>query len=100
MRASRDEFLPWSQRSLEALGSKRKVIVATIAITSIPKDGVPIATKVIQRAQDKNKLTPGTNHANRFTVLNCISNNMLKKVLVDPDIDTEDIDSQLDLFKA
>jgi len=33
---------------------KKKVVVATRASKRIPRDGVPIATKAIQRAQDKN----------------------------------------------
>jgi hypothetical protein len=79
---------------------RKKVTVATRASSRIPRDGIPIATKAMHRARDWDNISTGMFPTNPFTVLNSIPNDELNKVLVDLDIDIENLDEQINLFKT
>ena len=61
---------------------------------------IPIAAKATQRAEQRNNLTTGMNSNNPFTILNATPNDVLKKVIQDLDIEIDDVDGQINLFKA
>ena len=62
--------------------TKPKVTIATRASSRIPRDGIPIADKAMKRARERDELT-----GNSFTILNNTSNDSLKEIALDLDID-------------
>lgn len=87
---------PKSKRAKKS--KKRQVVGATRTSARVPRDGIPIATKAINRAMARNDIS-GTNQ-NSFTVLNSIPNPVLYAVMVDLDLVTENPEEQLDAFKS
>ena len=71
---------------------------ATRTSARVPRDGIPIATKAINRAIARNDIS-GTDQ-NSFTVLSSIPNPFLYAVMVDLDLVTENPEEQLDAFKS
>jgi len=90
---------PVKQKKIR-LNQRKKVTVATRASSRIPRDGILIATKAMNRAKNRDNISSGMFPTNPFTVLNSIPNDELRKVLVDLDIDAENLDEQINLFKA
>jgi hypothetical protein len=60
---------------------------------------VPIADKAMARAKERNNFIEG-NCSNSFTVLKDASTAHLRGVMLDLDITSEDIDAQIDAFRA
>ena len=79
---------------------RKKVTGATRASSRIPRDGIPIATKAMHRARDRDNVSTGMFPTNPFAILNFVPNDELRNVLVDLDIDVENLDEQINLFKA
>jgi len=69
-------------RKKKSKGAKKKVVVATRVSSRIPRDGIPIADKAMKRARERDELT-----GNPFTILNNTSNDSLKEIALDLDID-------------
>jgi hypothetical protein len=65
----------------------------------VPRDEIPIATKVANRVKALNDCL-GTSSQNAYTILNNTSSDALQKVFCDLDIEVEDIDEQLNAFRA
>lgn len=78
---------------------KKQVVVAIRTSNRIPRDGIPIADKAINRAIAKDNLS-GIASQNTFTVLNNSSNSALAAIMADLDIEVENVDDQIDVFKA
>lgn len=77
---------------------KKQVVAATRNSARVPRDGIPIATKAANRAMAKNNISG--NNQNSFTILNSSPNLVLYSVLVDLDLNIDDMDVQLDIFKT
>lgn len=77
---------------------KRQVIVATRTSQRVPRDGIPIATKVVNRAMAKDNISG--NSKNPFTILNETSNVILQEVMIDLGIGSKNFEEQLDIFKV
>lgn len=95
-----DEFSQGWQvsKSKKIKKKKKKVVVATRTSARIPWDGVPIVVKATQRAMARDDVAGTTN--NPFTVLSNTSNSVLHSVVDDLDLEMENVDEQLDAFKA
>lgn len=66
----------------------------------VPTDGIPIATKAINRAKAKNNITGIVSSQNPFTVLNNTDTASLKEVILDLDIEVENVKEQVDIFRV
>jgi hypothetical protein len=77
---------------------KNRVVVASRTSSRIPRDGIPIAEKATKRAMEKNNIV-GITTTNPFTVLNNTSNVALHSVISDLDIDIDNVEEQLDVFR-
>ena len=75
--------------------TKPKVTIATRASSRIPRDGIPVAEKAMKRAQERDELT-----GNPFTILNNASNDDLRKIALDLDINSDFLDENLNAMKA
>jgi hypothetical protein len=80
--------------------NKKHIVVATRTSTRVPRDGIHVAVKATNRAIAKNTITSTTSNPNPFNVLNNTSNDHLEKVILDLDIEVEDIDGQIDVFRT
>jgi len=78
----------------------RQLMVATRTSSRVPRDGIPIATKAANRAKAKNTITGTITTTNPFTVLNNASTAFLEKVIIDLDIEVENVEEQIDIFRA
>jgi hypothetical protein len=78
---------------------KGQTVVETRASTRVPRDGVPIAAKAMARAKEKNDLQKGTS-SNPFTILNNAPTVHLRNVMLDLDLACDDINSQINTFRA
>jgi hypothetical protein len=88
-----------SPKSRKSKKKKRKqVVVATRTSSRVPRDGIPIATKAMNRAA-ANK-TGTASSKNPFTVLNNADATSLKEVILDLDIEVENVEEQIDIFKV
>ena len=65
----------------------------------MPRDGVSIAAKDAARAHKRDNDLQGM-FAPSFTVLNSAPNSYLKEVMGDLDIEGNDLDAQINIFKA
>jgi hypothetical protein len=65
---SEGEQTVWQAPKSRKIKKSKKVVMATRTSSRVPRDGIPIAKKVAQRAMEKNSFT-GTN-SNPFTILN------------------------------
>jgi len=72
--------------------------MATRTSQRVPRDGIPIATKAVNRAMAKNSLSGDTH--NPFTVLNSTPDAILHEVLMDLELKSENIDEHIDSFKT
>jgi hypothetical protein len=77
---------------------KNKVVVASRTSSRIPRDRIPIAEKATRRVIEKNNIS-GITSQNPFTILNNSTNDALHSVISDLDIDIENVDEQLDVFR-
>ena len=77
-----------------------QLMVATRTSSRVPRDGIPIATKAANRAKAMNTITGAITTTNPFTVLNNASTAFLEKVIIDLDIEVENVEEQIDIFRA
>lgn len=77
---------------------KKQVVVASRTSSRIPRDGIPIAEKATKRAMEKDNISGMTTH-NPFTVLNNTPVPILHAVMTDLDIEVDNIDDQIGVFK-
>lgn len=77
---------------------KKHVIGATRISSRVPRDGVPIATKAINRAKERDNIT-GTKSHNSFSVLNS-TRIALQTVMFDLDIDYDESEEQIGAFRV
>lgn len=77
-----------------------KVVVATRTSSRVPKDGRTVMEKAIQRTQDKNDTSKGMCASNPFLVLNSLDNEYINDVASKLDLTIENIDTQLEVFRA
>ena len=82
-------------RKKKLKSTKPKVTVATRASSRIPRDGIPVVEKAMKRAQERDELT-----GNPFTILNNASNDDLRKIALDLDINADFLDENLNAMKA
>jgi len=73
--------------------------VAIRTSSLVPRDGIPIATKAMNRVRALNN-SLGTSSQNPFTILNNTSSDALQKDIFDLDLKVEDVDEQLNVFRA
>lgn len=78
---------------------KRKVMFATRTSSRVPKDGRTILEKAVQRVQS-NDGGIGTSANNPFLVLNNLENEQIQSVASELDLVIENIDTQIDTFRA
>jgi hypothetical protein len=78
----------------------KQVVVATRTSSRVPRDGIPIATKAINRAKAKGNTTSIVSSQNPFTVLNDTATTSLKEVILDLDIEVENVEEQIDIFRV
>jgi hypothetical protein len=90
-----------SPKARKSKKKKRKqVVVATRTSSRVPRDGIPIATKAINRAKAKDNTTGIVSSQNPFTVLNDTATASLKEVILDLDIEVENVEEQIDIFRV
>lgn len=75
-------------------------MVASRTSSRVPRDGIPIATKAANRAKAKNTITGNTTTSNPFTILNNVPTASLEKVILDLDIEVENVEEQIDIFRT
>jgi hypothetical protein len=83
--------------------NKRKVVVATRTSSRIARDGIPVAQKAEIRAKAKNDFSgihSSATQENPFTILNNASTICLHNVIADLDLEVENIDDQIDIFRT
>lgn len=73
-------------------------MIASRTSSRIPRDGISITEKASKRARERND-TSGMFSQNPFTVLNNTSNAYLHAVMLDLDLEVDNIDEQIDVFK-
>jgi len=78
----------------------RQVVVATRANKRMSRDGMPIAEKATSRAIAKTNISGISSSSNPFTVLNDTPTEFLHAVINDLNIEGENVDEQLDVFRA
>jgi hypothetical protein len=93
-----------SPKSKKSKKKKRKpIVVATRTSSRIARDGVPIATKAKNRAIARNCILGTTSVApassNPFTILNNTSISSLQEVMVDLDLEADNFEEQIDVFR-
>jgi hypothetical protein len=90
-----------SPKTRKSKKKKRKqVVVATRTSSRVPRDGIPIATKAINKAKAKDNTTCIISSQNPFTVLNDTATASLKEVILDLDIEVENVEEQIDIFRV
>lgn len=77
---------------------KKKVVVASRTNSRVPRDGIPIAEKAAKRTIARDNIS-GMNSQNPFTVLNNTPDALLRDIISDLDIEVENVEVQLDVFK-
>jgi len=91
----------WQSPNIRKSKTKnRKVMVATRASSRMPRDDIPIATKAANRAAAKNSISGNNSVSNQFTVLNNTPTACLEKVIVDLDIELDNMEQQIDVFRV
>jgi hypothetical protein len=81
--------------------TKRGIAVATRTSSRVPRDGVPIAKKAAQRAKIRNE-SSGISSLSRnpFTVLNNTLTSELCSIMHDLDLEGEDLEEQVEIFRV
>lgn len=74
--------------------------VATRTSSRIPKSGGPILEKATRRMQERDELLGGNKPQNPFTVFDNVPRAHISTVIKDLGIEVEDIDTQIDVFRA
>lgn len=74
--------------------------MATRASSRIPKDGRTVLEKATQHVQQKNDTSKGTHISNQFLILNNLENDYICDVASKLDLNIENVDTQLEVFKA
>jgi hypothetical protein len=87
------------KKKRKKMKKKTNQVAATRASSRVPRDGVPIADKAMARAKERNDFLKG-NRSNSFTVLKDASTAHLRGVILDVDITCDDIDAQIEAFRA
>jgi DNA-binding FrmR family transcriptional regulator len=87
------------KKKRKKMKKKTNQVAATRASARVPRDGVPIVDKAMARAKERNNFLEG-NCSNSFTVLKDASTTHLRGVMLDLDITCDDIDAQIDAFRA
>lgn len=75
------------------------MVIATRASSRIPKDGRSILEKAIQHAAYKDDTSKGIT-SNPFLVLSNLDNEYIHDVTAQLDLDVENIDTQIEVFRA
>jgi CRISPR/Cas system CSM-associated protein Csm5 (group 7 of RAMP superfamily) len=82
-------------------GSRKQIVVASRTSSRVPRDGVPIAEKVAQRAKARNEILGNSSSIpNPFTVLNNVTSSELCSIMHDLDLDGENLEEQVSVFKV
>jgi len=89
-----------SNKKKQTKKDKGRITVATRTNSRVPKDGRTMMEKATHRVEERNELLTGTNTANQFLVLNNLSNDDIKSVTNNLDIQIENIDDQIEVFRA
>lgn len=93
----------WVSSAKKKKGKRKgegKVVIATRASSRIPKDGRSILEKATQHAAYKDDTSTGTTSSNPFLVLSNLDNEYIHDVTVQLDLDVENIDTQIEVFRA
>jgi hypothetical protein len=77
-----------------------KVVIATRASSRISKDGRSILEKATQHAAYKDDTSKGTTSSNPFLVLSNLDNEYIHDVTAQLDLVVENIDTQIEVFRA
>ena len=88
----------WQAPKSKKSKKPKKVLVATRTGSRVQRDGVLIATKAANRVMERNNMTGTTQ--NSFTIPNNTPNSFLQSVIADLDLEIDNMDEQLDVFKA
>jgi hypothetical protein len=93
----------WVSSAKKKKGKRKgegKVVIATRASSRIPKDGRSILEKATQHAAYKDDTSTGTTSSNPFLVLSNLDNEYIHDVTAQLDLDVENIDTQIEVFRA
>lgn len=81
--------------------SRKQIAVASRTSSRVPRDGVPIAEKAAQRAKARNVISGNSSSTpNPFTVLNNATSSELCSIMHDLDLDGENLEEQVSVFKV
>lgn len=97
------EYETWvskSSKKKQTRKAKGGFSVAPRTSNRVPKDGRIVLEKATQLAKERDDFSKGKNAANQFLVLNSLSNDEIKSVADSLDISIENIDDQIEVFKA
>ena len=78
---------------------KKQPTIATRASARVPRDEIPIAAKAIARGQKRDEALQGMSGSN-FAILNSIRNSYLQEVMGDLEIEGNNLDGQINIFKT
>lgn len=76
-----------------------RAVVTTRTSNGAPKDGRTILEMVTQRAQARDDTSKGINDSNQFLSLNNLSNEYIHDIMDNLDIEIENVDTQIDVFR-
>jgi len=102
-RSMEDSQHPWMvSRSKKKKKKQRRTkgIIATRESSRVPKDGRTMLEKAVQRAEAKDVTTKGNVSTNQFLILNELDNDYIHNVASELDLEIENIDTQIETFKA
>jgi hypothetical protein len=88
----------WQAPKSKKYKKTKKVVVATRTSSRVPRDGVLIATKAANRVMERNNMVGTTQ--NSFSIQNNTPNSFLQSVIADLDLEIDNMDEQLDVFKV
>lgn len=92
-------WVSWVKKTKGKKKGGVKVGIATRASSRIPKDGRSILEKTTQHVVHKDDTSKG-NTSNKFLVLNNLDNEYIHDVAFKLDLCVENIDTQIEVFKA
>jgi len=97
-----DEEQGWQVPSTKRKKKKKlnQVVVASRTSMRIPRDGIPIAVKASTRVAARDNFLGIANTSNPFTVLNSTPTSLLQSVIADLNIEGDNVEEQIGVFRA
>jgi hypothetical protein len=97
-----DEEQGWQVPSTKRKKKKKlnQVVVASRTSMRIPRDGIPVAVKASARVAARDNFLGIANTSNPFTVLNSTPTSLLQSVIADLNIEGDNVEEQIGVFRA